>query len=240
MRLILIALALNHFAANAHALVIGPGDSYQQSSSTFVQRTDLTMTGGEIRARDDNQRTWFLGGPFDISAGRVNGRLTLDNFSQGTISGGVFDGLMIDRLDMGGSLQISGGSFGTRLDVWRYRGSVTISGGEFGSIRLFASATGGAMPALTIIGTNWQYNGTPLSFSSGTLDRSGMGGTYSGLLQDGNPISFSIGGLNTPTTFTLVNATAVPVVGTLPLLASGLGLLALIGRTRGAAADRKA
>lgn len=205
-------------AAHAFAIAIGPGDIYQQPTSSALQVTNLSMTGGQIVDRSDGQRTWLLGGPFQISAGTVSTSMLLDNASSTSISGGVFNkhfeidrsaadisgGLFnstvsVDRVGDDQELTIEGGVFNQPVDIDRYQGDVVISGGVFrSSLYLWPSFTDGARPTLTFIGREWTFRGRALAYLNDVADITGFSGMLSGRLVDGNSFSLFISSYNQP------------------------------------------
>jgi len=211
MRQLITAVILLTLCPSALAVTISPGDVYQQPSTVFLEAIDLDLQGGTIIDRADGAWTWFLSGDVNISSGVVDTRLRLDNSptdvvisggvfnnevqidrNSATISGGVFNGALdIDRVLEHGTLTITGGTFNGSVFIQRYQGDVSIEGGDFKSgVTLIPSFTGGALPTLTFVGTEWQFSGQPLTFNDGEADITGNEtGTLTGKLADGNPFS---------------------------------------------------
>ena len=217
-------------STNTNAVIIGSGDVYQQSSVGSWELVDVTLlSGGTIVQRSDGNRTWFLNGEYNISGGIIDTRIMFDNFQNMSISNGIFnDSLTIDRLNIGGTLEITGGIFNDSVAIDRFQGDVIISGGDFTSIFGSHSFTGGALPTATFIGNNWSLNGSPLVFTGSELDLTGQQGNLSGILSDGNEFQINIGSSFDPSQITVVNTVPIPAA----LWLFGSGLLGLVSMAR--------
>jgi hypothetical protein len=227
LQILSFVLAVALLGTDVAAVTIGPGQIYQQPSSELPVHGSLVMSGGSIVARADGTTTAFVagddvisGGTIDaqlrldigtkmISGGVFNQRLQIDRASAVVISGGEFNGTVdIDRLEKGGTLEISGGTFNDSAFVFRMQGDLIVRGGRFSS-SFFAqgSDNDNSIPTATFVGLDWSFNGERLPFSVNTVDLTGRTGVLSGRLSDGNPFSVAIG---LPFGITRVTAMLVP------------------------------
>lgn len=130
-----------------------------------------------------------------MSGGQFNNEVEFGRVGPGaeiTLSGGTFtQRVEFDRSQ--GSMTVEGGTFSDQLLFYLTQGDVVIRGGAISSFSYSASTTDGYTPILTLIGSNWQFGGAPLSFTDNVANITGQTGLLTGVLADGSAFSWTVG-----------------------------------------------
>jgi len=173
----------------SNGFLVSGGEFNEKVTTNFLLGAEVLVSGGTFR------KNFTLGSQVDtlieVTGGEFRGVTSIGVTRGGTtlVSSGIFHDQA--RFSNGlGELKISGGDYlaNARFDL--FSGTTTIEGGNFRQGLSISKLGNNGIPKLRLIGSNWRIDGNPLEFVSETTDISNLTGTLTGVLSDGNPVSY--------------------------------------------------